>query len=446
MQKGKSRSPIRPGEWQLFLLFSFVIFANMFSLEATFLLATSGFLSQLGGQQLPWLWVVDMAIVMMGTTVYSLMIDRWPRRKFIQWLLIGLIAIYVAGRLLLSLGVDSGIIYTILYLVAEQQLLLLPIALWALANDVYTVAQTKRLFPLIAASSVVGGILGNMLAASSAVLLESYNIQTYEILLANALIILLAFTVFLNSERLFSTYQKQESQAINFRESLSEGWDFVKNVASFRFLALAMLTIGFTLTFIEFEFLTTTSAVYPGTTFQTFYGIFRIVQTVLVIILQGVFASKVIERIGLKHVFLLLPAICGVFILSLLLGAGLVGIMAARLLGRVILFGLDEPARKSLQGLIPGEKRGRVSAFLDGYLYPLGTIIASLILLVFIGAEKAEWLQGPHLDRVYWGIGLLVSSLAFWAAFQLRQVYDKSLLNFRLARRKRREYSASLDF
>lgn len=446
MQKSKSLSPIRSGEWKLFLLFSFVTFANMFSLEATFLLSTSGFISQLGGRQLPWLWTVDMAIVMAGTAIYSLMIDRWPRRKFIQGLLIILIVIYIAARLFLSLGIDSGIIYTILYLVAEQQLLLLPIALWALANDVFTVAQAKRLFPLIAASSIVGGILGNVLAASSAILLEKYNIQTSEILLANALIILLAFTVFLSAEHLFPATQNRDNRTISFHKSLSEGWDFVKNVDSFRFLALAMLAIGFALTFIEFKFLTTTSAAYPGTAFQTFYGVFRIVQTILVIILQGIFASKIIERIGLKHVFLLLPAICGVFILSMLLGGGLVGIMLTRLMGRVTLFGLDEPARKSLQGLIPGEKRGRVSAFLDGYLYPLGTIIASLILLILIGVEKAGWIQGLYMNWVYWGVGLLISSLAFWAAFRLRQTYDKSLLNYRLARRKRREYSVSLDF
>jgi len=437
---------IRPGERTPLLLFTLILFANMLSLETTFVVATSGFLSQIGVEQVPILWLVDMTIILVGTAGYSLVIDRLPRKTLLQWLIFSLAMVYLLIRVLFTYNTPDWLTYPLLYLLAEQQFLLVPIIFWALANDVYNVSQTKRLFPIMAAGGVIGGILGNTLAASSADFFIQRGLAPYELLLVNALILLISFATFQIFGRQIQTANRQDRSMSAMRETLKEGWDFVKNVDTFRYLTIVMLGMGFALTILEFHFLTITSQTFEGLAFQTFYGWFRVAQTVAILLMQGLIASRIINRVGLKKVFSVLPVSLVVLTLGVLAIPGAIGIITARLLGRVFLFGLDEPARKSLQGLIPDERRGRVSAFLDGYLYATGTIVASLILIALLAAVGVGWLSGNALVWVYLVGGVVIGLVSIWAAQRLRVKYDTSMLNWRLARRRRRSSNFNLDF
>ena len=99
---------------------------------------------------------------------------------------------------------------------------------------------------------------------------------------------------------------------------------------------------------------------------------------------------------------------------------------------------VDESARKSFQALVPEERRGRVSTFMDNYLPALGTILACLITgaIILIGIR-----QNIDLHIYYLAVAFLSGLFAFWATFKLRQSYDSSLLNWRLKRRQRAKSS-----
>jgi hypothetical protein len=327
---------------------------------------------------------------------------------------------------------------------ADQQLVLFPLAFWALTNDTYSVAQTKRLFPLIAAGGVIGSILGNGLAAGSVSLFAPRGLGSYELLVANSLLMLVAYLVFSVASRNLKLSPRQDTTMPHVRDTIKEGWDFVANVEAFRYLALAMLGVGFAMTVIEFRFLEVSFQ--EVTQFQTFYGLFRIGQTLLTLVVQGFLAGRLIERVGLRSVFLVLPAVCLSVISGVLALPGLVSIVVARLLGRVGMYAVDEPARKSLQGLIPIERRGRVSAFLDGYLYAVGTIVACLLMAGLMGAEALGWLHSQVTVRIYLGLGAVILIGAIVSAWRLRATYDTSMLNWRLARRQRRSFSLDIDF
>ena len=92
---------------------------------------------------------------------------------------------------------------------------------------------------------------------------------------------------------------------------------------------------------------------------------------------------------------------------------------------------------------VPEERRGRVSIFMDSYLYCIGVIVGCLftgvIVLVGIltGAENYFYL--------YLGLAVLASVFAVWAIYKMRGVYDVSLLNWRLKRRQRRGLTGVMD-
>jgi len=428
---------IRPEESRALLLFSLVMFVNMLTLEGTFVVSTSGFLETIGVTQIPILWIIDMALILLGTTIMSVVIDRWPRKQFLSWIIIGLAIFYLFFRILFSFDVPQWGVYPFLYFIAEQQVLVIPIVFWAMANDIFSIQQTKRLFPLIAASGVLGGIVGNALAVSMANFFASIGRESYELLVLNSFLLLFLFVVYQVIGRRIPSSTRQTRTIGNLRKIFADGWDFVKNVEVFRYLVITMLGMGFALTMIEYHFLDTLIANYQGADFQSFYGIFRIGQTISIVLVQGLLTSRLLNKVELKRIFIFLPVACAILIIGVLAFPGIVAILVVRLLGRTVLFGIDEPSRKTLQGLIPDEKRGRVSAFLDGYMFASSTIVASILLFILLWGKGAAWFPTEWATSIYLISGAIASIVAIWAARKMWLLYDQSMLNFRLARRKR---------
>ena len=98
---------------------------------------------------------------------------------------------------------------------------------------------------------------------------------------------------------------------------------------------------------------------------------------------------------------------------------------------------IDLANRKATQALVPNEKRGRVSMFIDSYLPSLGTIIGSLVTFGIIAAGLGLGWMRDQYGTVYLTLGILLTIVAIWAAFQVRKTYESSLLNWQLKRRMR---------
>jgi ATP:ADP antiporter, AAA family len=439
-------SNIRSDERRALILFSLIMLVNMLTLEGSFVVSTSGFLETIGPKQLPLLWIIDMVLVLLGTTAIAAVIDRWPRKQLLGWILFGLAFFFLFIRTLFAYGIPTWGAYPFLYMIAEQQLMVIPIVFWAMANDIFNIQQTKRFFPLIAAAGVIGGVVGNILAVGMANFFSARGQESYEILVINALLLLILFVVYQVLSKDVQSTARQAQEGDTLREMLADGWDFVRNVEVFRYLAIAMLGVGFALTVVELNFLDVLNNYFSGAEFQTFYGLFRIVQTITIVLVQAILASRLLNLLELKRIFLILPIFCIMIILAAFALPGIYAIAVGRLVGRTILFGIDEPSRKSLQGLIPDEKRGRVSSFLDGYLYAAGTILASALLMLLFWGTKVGWLPADISTWIYLGIGGLVSLVSIWAIRKFWISFDTSMLDWRLARRKRRSSILDLDF
>jgi AAA family ATP:ADP antiporter len=153
---------------------------------------------------------------------------------------------------------------------------------------------------------------------------------------------------------------------------------------------------------------------------------------------QGLLAGWLLNRAGLKNTFLILPATLGAALGWMLVMPGIIGGATGRFLGRSVLIGVDRPARQTLQGLIPEERRGRVSTFMNIYLYVVGSIFGSTMLGVIILATAFGWLESSTASAAYLVLAIVATVVAIRSAWRMRTVYDESLLNWRLARRRRR--------
>jgi ATP:ADP antiporter, AAA family len=269
-----------------------------------------------------------------------------------------------------------------------------------------------------------------LFAAAVPNLLKQYGISSAEILNLNILIYMGAYIL---SGRLNKVKIRQsQRQPETVKETLSEAWGFVREVPSFRYLMLGFLLCAAAITIWEFHFLNLAQGIF-GDDFQTKYSLIRLLQTVFAIILQTFITSRLLDKLGLKTVFMILPLVCvaaGSWILAAPLA--LLNSAGGWLVSKLTLQTVDESARKSLQSLVPEERRGRVSMFMDSYLLALGVIVGCIIAGVILTVVAT------NPDTIYLVVAAGMSVIGVLAILRMRAVYDASMFNWRLKRRQHR--------
>ena len=437
---------VHKGEWRLLIAFFVLIALNTAALEGADVVATSSYLAQPGVDNIPLLWIADMVVILISSLLYSLVADRFPRLTLLRGLTVGFGVTMLLLRLLIAYGLPDTISHTLLYVLVDQQLILFPLAFWAFANDSYNVAASKRLFPLIAAGGLIGNVVGNWFAGQSAAVFARRGLPNDDLLTVCSLIFFAALGVLAFAFRdTRPPPTRRPAEKIDLRETWDAGVGFVRNVPLFRYLALVLFFSEIVMTVVEFHFLAQTVERFDPVQFQVFYGSFKALLTVISLLVQFFIASRLLEKIGLKNAFFTLPATLVVGSLAAAVRHDFASAIGVRFGARVVLDSLDGPSRKSAQGLVPEARRGRVSTFLDSYVYATGTIAGCLLLGLFILLGRAGAISGVAVIVLYESLAAMMAAVTLFFAFRLRAVYEDSLWNPWLARRKRRGIKIELD-
>ena len=426
-----------------------LIAVNTFVLELADVVATAGFVSNLGVDKVPWLWIGTTLLTMFAVGGYLVVIARFPRLHLVSWLLIALAVLYLLLQFLFAFGVADWITYPILYLLADQQFMIMPLAFWALANDVYAVSESKRVFPFIASGAVIGGLLGNSAAAWVTYLAEQYSFGLSQIFTAIA-IILIVSAAYLRIAFLKVTIRTRQSREedASLKDTINIGLDYFRNIPVFKMVGVLMLITGIVLTLIEFNFLFVIDyTVGSDLEFQRFLGYYKAIQTGGLLIFQWLIASRLLTRIHLKKAFSVLPfAMLIAGGVALVAATTILGAAASRFIARTVYTGWDDPARKALQGLVPDERRGRISAFMDSYFITTATVLGCILLIVLFGFQSAGVITAEVFRGIYLVITVAAALIGILSSFYLWKVYDASMLNYRLARSKRKSVLDGIEF
>jgi len=437
---------IRTEERARFGILATLLLFNSLVLESNEVMATGGFANQVGVSFLPWLWAVDMMIVMLTSAVYSLQVDRSDRNRLTVIILAGLALAYSLLYGAFALAAPDWLTYSIFTILTDQQWLLVPMLVWALVNDAFSTTAAKRIIPLLGIAVLVGRVLGNAIVAGAASLLAGNRLGSMPLLLINAILLFVLAGLYAVSMRLLQINARRATTE-SILADLREGIAFVRAVPAYRFLAIAMMLMGFGLNVIEFHFIWRVAAQFTRLAdLEFFYGVFKVVSLVLLTILQGWAMTKLLDRLGFQRIFACMPVTMSGALLCALVWPGIGGITVGNLWTRAVLLGIDEPARHAFQGLVPDERRGRVSAVMDGYLYPVGAIVSCAFLLLLFALVGTTWLTLGAAQLLYLGGGLLCVGGALYAVRQLYITYDTSMLNWRLQRKRRASQLDQLQF
>ncbi len=426
---------LHPEEIGVVLVMAVVMLLNALARQINGIVAISGLISDSGVNSVLVVWLVDYLIILLTGGLVTLIVHRVNRLDLMRWSTGALAIIFILTRLMFTFHLPSEINYGVLYILSEQQYVIFPLIFWVLANDIFDMAQAKRLFPFIASWNFIGVILGSMVAAFAPSLFQRLNIPSEDILLLNVFIYIISFLLLIlgmRSIKIRPMARKHET----FKETISEGIEFVRNVPAFRFLMFAILILAACDVVIEFRFLTVTDLVFPlQADYQRFYSLYRLLVTIVALILQSTITSRLLDRLTLKKTFFFFPAIVVIGGLGMMIIPG-IGMAVFAMAGlKLIRDTVDESSRRSFQALVPEERRGRVSTFMDSYLTAGGTILACLVTggIILIGQR----FNLPFVVYIYLGLTVAAGLVAVGAIVRMRRVYDSSLLNWRLKRRQR---------
>lgn len=442
-------SRIAHAEWSRFAALGLLLFINAIVSQSNNVVATSGFIANVGVRQMVIVWALDNFIILCGSGLYSVYVDRMKRTSLLLYLYLGATFIYVLLYVLFITQMPSFITFSLLMVVNDQQWIVFAIAVWALASDIFSVSEGQRLFPLLGTVALVGGIVGNNLPAvtaffsnkSAAGSATPFGLMLFNAaLMAGAVILLTTFLRKLKVE----VHQSQESGSVV--EMIREGYVFVKEIPAFRYLALIMLVVGIGLNTMEYQLSLTGATAFPTErAFSEFYGLFKTIRMASIFFIQAFVSTKLLQNAGYKSIFSMLPSVMLVGLVASIFFPVIYVVAAGDYFMRVVMEGLDDPARRSFIGLVPDERRGRVSAFFNGYLYPLGAVISCGIIGIAFLLEDRGILTAITAQRVYLGIVAAIVASALYFIVRLQATYDESMLNWRLRRRRRSSQLANLD-
>ena len=424
--------PLRAGESGLVITLGFILFANYAAMGITKVVSVSGFLSEVKDHYILLVWAIDMVLLILATGVQSLIVDRFDRVKLMAGVLLAFAILYAMLPLtFLSKGFPASVSYTLIYLLNDQQWRFFPVVFWILVNDIYDPGTGRRVMPVIGIFAFVGTIIGLAIAAVDA----QFQFGTVNLLLLNASIFLFAFVIALIRLRAVKLPPPIGAHEDTIKETLTEGWEFIKTVPAFAYLALGMLTAGSVMTVLLYDALSD-AKLDLGNGFQSFYAAYNLLIALASIFIQGV-STKIIERLTLKRSFLIQPFIMLFSTIANFFIPGYISSGFAQGISRVTYDTTDLSARKSFQAMVPNEKRGRVSIFLDSYLPSGGTILGSLITFAIISIGLYLGIPREQYSLIYIGVGILIALVAMYAAFKVRATYEQSMLSWQLKRRTR---------
>lgn len=440
---------IKPEERKQVFSLMAVLALSTLVLELSDVIATGGFVSKVGPDNIVYLWIVDMVITIVTAGIYALAVDRMDRMKLLKWLSLGFAAVFLIMRVLFLVNFPEWAAYPLLYILTDQFYAIFPLAFWAMVNDFYTSTEAKRLYPIIIMGATLGSIAGNGLAALSGwVLLRTGGDAPSLLIIGTILLLITMATLQFALPKRTANVRQARSDSVDVRQTLKVGWDYIKNVPIFTFLAVAMVLSGLAFTIIEYHFIFSVdqAVAQDPLQFQAFYGTFKIVLIVSILTVQAFVSGRFLEKVGLKNSFIFQPVALAAAGLLAALVPGVLGAAGAKYLVRLVQQAWDEPARKSLQNLIPDERRGRVAVMIDRYFYDISTIIGALVLALLLFLRNLSVISQGQIINVYLGLAIAAALVAVTAAFRLRAKYEQSLLDWRLSRSRRKSALDGIEF
>ncbi|MBU0495498.1 MAG: HEAT repeat domain-containing protein [Chloroflexi bacterium] len=386
------------------------------------------FLGTWGPDYLGYIFVGDALLSLVLGLVYTSFTDKINDARLLMILSLFAAGCLVGVRILLGINPDpTNLVYPAFLLFDRAIRPLASLQALNYINDFYDTRAAKRVLPLIASAAAIGTIFAGFVIPA---LIELGGVENI-ILGWVACMLLVILLVWICERRV--GYEQLQMAVAGVRpgttaksksnlDNLRDGFRFVRRSSFLRLLAIATLISAFLINLFGFQANWAIAQAFPSAAEQTsFYGILGSISSLLSLLIQILFLSRLISWLGVSVANLVFPV-------TSLLSFGLVGLIpnlwtaiGGRINATVVKEAFRNPIDAMFYNAVPIQVKSRARAFISGLLAPVGVFAAGMLL--FLVPPKSPLPVG--LAAV--GVGVVIAYMIL--AWRLRSEYGRALVN-----------------
>ena len=341
-----------------------------------------------GVGNLAWLFAGTLAGTLLAHPLFTWLVARYPRKRFIPYAYRFFSLNLVIFFLLMRLVPEGAVVWVgrIFFNWISVFNLFVVSVFWAFMADIFRSEQGKRLFGFIAAGATLGSILGSSLTAALARHLES----TYLLLGSTVLLEVAVFSVrrlSRLSEALRVNLAARGEEAPIGGKILSGLTHAFKSTYLLN-ISIYMLLYAITSTFLYFQQASVVNQSFADRAARTaFFAEVDLLVNLLTLGTQLFLTERILRALGVALTLTLLPALSALGFVTLGLAPTVAVIVMFQMLRRAGNFAVARPTREVLFTVIPREDKYKAKSFIDTVIYRSGDQLGawSYGLLSFLG-------------------------------------------------------------
>lgn len=326
-----------------------------------------------GVSKLPWLFLGTLTVTIVISPLFSRLVARLPRRRFVAWAYRSLVLCLVGFGLLLSFAPASAQVWVgRAFFVWISVFNIFAVSLfWAVMSDLFQTRQARRLYGVIGAGGTLGGICGGLITGWLV-----HSVGNVVLLAISALLLEAGLrAMYALSDSIAADGQPQQRQLETevIGGSIWAGLSGVVRSPYLAAIALFMLlfTIGSTfLYFLQAEIVAREIADRAART--AYFAQVDVWVNGLTLIVQLTLTGRLIQRIGVGTVLALLPLLSIIGFLALAAAPLLSVVILFQVLRRTGNFALTGAAREILYVPLAREEKYKAKNFIDTFVFRLG--------------------------------------------------------------------------
>lgn len=289
---------IREGEFDRAILMQLNIFLIISTLLIVKPTANSLFLSTIGVQNLPYVFLLVALVAAIVSTVYSRLLPRYSLGKMITYTLSFSIGSLILFGLLLLFNLWSNTVPYLFYIWVSIFALLATSQFWILANIVFNSREAKRLFGFIGAGAIAGGIFGGYLTSLLAPLLG-----TEKLLFVGAGLLFFCLPItrkIWHKAAIKPSYYRQQKKATGFED---HPFNLIKASRHLTYLASIVGVSVIVAKLVDYQFsAVASSAIDDPDELTAFFGFWLSNLNVVSLLIQLFLTRRVVGTLGVGNI------------------------------------------------------------------------------------------------------------------------------------------------
>ncbi len=316
-----------------------------------------------GVDQLQWVFTGTFLVMLAAVPLFGFLSARLPRSKLLPAVYLFFILNLLFFQLLL--GGESAPLWgaRAFFIWVSVFNLFIVSVFWSFMADIFSNAQGKRLFALIAAGGTAGAITGPAITT-----LLAGQFGTANLLLISAGFLCGALGAILYLNRHVQSSDKREQQGLG--GSIFEG--FTQTLGSRYLLGIGLfIWLYATLsTFLYFEQAHIVKAAFDDPDARTtLFAIIDLAVNSLTLLFQLLITGRIMQKFGVATALALMPGLLAIGFMVLAIAPILPVLIATQVVRRAGNYALTRPAREVLYTVVPRSSKYKAKNFIDTVVY-----------------------------------------------------------------------------